>query len=248
MTSAKMNPLERLPTIPITIQSLAQTPLSQLANLPAEPGIYFAVDEACRVWYIGIADSIRARLAGHDRLDDFRESGVSAIAWKTEYSSPGRRSMERELIERFHPPLNAQHNFNSLPAIDFGLSPDQEIERYFRLRIQQKILELEIELLKPNIVTRCEQMGGKITHRLGTINRQSYKSWAFSEKVAELQEALKQTKKAERENGIATVKSVTVSPVARINAAALSAEVAVFVSQIEDAQPGDDMDSLEEVA
>lgn len=52
MTSAKMSPLERLPTIPITIQSLAQTPLSQLSNLPAEPGIYFAVDEACRVWYI----------------------------------------------------------------------------------------------------------------------------------------------------------------------------------------------------
>ena len=209
-------------------------PLSQLANLPAEPGIYIAVDDANRVWYVGIADSIRERLTNHDRTADFKDRGVTALAWVQEQSPMRRRSLEKELIEYFHPPLNKQHNFNALPSMDLGLTPEQEIERFFRLRVQIKLIELELELLKPNIVTMCEQASGnKILHRLGTISRQLFKSWQYSAETDSKNEALKLARKAEKDNGTAKVKSISVSPVARLNASVLSEEVAILVSSIE---------------
>ena len=141
----------------LDISSLAKISLEQRANLPAEPGVYFAVDDANRVWYIGLADCIRERLAVHDRLSDFKENGVTSIAWRCEGSPQRRRALERELIEFCHPPLNAQHNFHALPALDLGLTPDEEIERFLRLRVQYKLIELELELLKPNIVTALSE-------------------------------------------------------------------------------------------
>ncbi|MBL8215685.1 MAG: hypothetical protein JNK87_33495 [Bryobacterales bacterium] len=182
--SAEPTLLKPLRRPPVEVGALARRPLDHLTNLPATGGVYLALDDANRVWYVGIADSLRTRLQVHDRLSDFEASGAKSIGWKPEENRAVRQVIEKELIEFFHPPLNKQHNFNSLPEVDLGLTPDEEVERFLRLRIRLKLIEMELELLKPNIVTRCEQeYSQKIVHRLGTIRRQSYKRWQFSAEV-----------------------------------------------------------------
>jgi len=218
--------------VPIDIASLPKAPLGQTTILPAQAGIYFAIDNAYRIWYIGIAKSIRERITIHDRIDDFKRSNVTAIAWKAEEENAACRSLEKELIEFYHPPLNCQNNFNRLPAVDLGFTPDQEIERFLRLRVQLKLIELELETLKPNLVTRCEQAGGKIDHPLGSIRCQTYKSWQYSDEIELLKLKLQGLQKNDRESGAAKVKSEKIGPVARLNGDALSREVAVFLARI----------------
>jgi hypothetical protein len=239
----KMVSVQQLRQQPINVSSLANVPLSQTSMLPAENGVYLALDNAGRVWYVGIAQSIRGRFAPHDRMNDFRESQVTSIAWKSERTEAASRSMEKTLIEFFHPPLNFQHNFNELPAIDLGLSPEQEIERFLRLRVQLKIIELELELLKPNMITRCEQSGGKIAHRLGSIRCNSYKSWQYSEEVEVLKQKLKVLQEEERTTGKAAIKSESVSPVARLNGDAISNAVCILLAQIDQQDEQSDFSS-----
>lgn len=226
--------IPKLRTPPLDIEALPKLDLAGLANAPAQPGIYLAIDDAGRVWYVGIADSLRQRLSSHDRLDDFRTHGVSCIAWLNESLPGNRRQIEKDLIEFCHPPLNNQNNFNCLPTFDYGLSQEQEIDRFFRLRIQQKLIELEIERLKPNLVTYCQLAPQrKIMHPLGNVQAQSYKSWKFSEELEERKRQLCEAEKTEKESGVAKVKSISISPVARIAARVLSDEVAIWISQLE---------------
>ena len=217
--NAGLSPLRQAP---IDIGKLATAPLGHTSVLPDSAGVYIAIDTAARVWYVGLADSVRERLTVHDRLTDFKNKGVTSIAWHAEEDSKKRRQLEKELIEFFHPPLNFQHNFNEWPQSELGLSPDAEIDRFLRLRIQLKLIELELEALKPNIVTRCDQAGGKIAHQLGTISYSTYKSWQFSEEVDLLKIRLSRLQKDEKENGTAVVKSERTSPIARLSGTALS--------------------------
>ncbi|HYI92246.1 MAG TPA: hypothetical protein VEX68_01755, partial [Bryobacteraceae bacterium] len=216
--------LPRLQPSPVDVYSLAKVPLGNTASLPAEPGIYFAVDDSSRVWYAGIAECIRSRLCAHEKMDLFKqENRVTCIAWMTERDEGHRRELERKVIECFHPPFNLHHNFNQLPEIDLGLTPDQEITRFFELRAQLKLIELELEALKPNLVTRCQQQyGGKITHAYGSVHCVTTKSWEFSPDVEALKQKLSDAQRQEKETGVAKVKATKVSPVCKLNADALS--------------------------
>lgn len=212
-----------LPVAPIDLASLARLPLEQRAGLPATGGVYLAVDNATRVWYVGLAESLRDRLATHDRLQEFREKSATAVLWITESSEAKRAELERKLIDYFHPPLNNRLNFNSLPAIDLGLSPDEEVDLFLQVRHELKRLELLVEHLKPNIVTRCQQSSdSRIVHPLGTIRVQSYKTWDFSEEVESLKTNLSKLQKDEKENGKAKVRSESDSPVVQLNASELA--------------------------
>src|SRR5262245_16662461 len=91
--------LPLLPKPPLETGSLGRASLGEPEKLPAEPGVYLALDNAGRVWYVGIAESIRARLAAHDRTDDFRASHVTAIAWKSVQEPSERRRLESDLIK-----------------------------------------------------------------------------------------------------------------------------------------------------
>jgi hypothetical protein len=151
--------------LPIQIDALARVALPSPEMLPDCPGIYFALDNADRVWYIGMAESsIRDRVKAHDRMSDFKRKSVTCIAWES-VERLACRGREAALIDFFHPPLNDVKNFNRMPEYDLGLTPEQEIERFLRLRIRLKVIELELEKLKPNIVTRCDQSGGKIQRK-----------------------------------------------------------------------------------
>jgi excinuclease UvrABC nuclease subunit len=231
-----MNHVERLPSPPIDIPALARVSFGEFASLPALGGIYLATDEANRVWYVGIADSLRGRFAAHEKLEAFKGKGASTIAFTTEQDAERRRALEKTLIEFFHPPLNLQHNFNSLPAADFGMTPDEEIERFLRLRIKLRLIELELEALKPNIVTRCEQSGGRVEHTLGSITAQRYKTWTFSLETEELRDRLKKAQELEKKNGVAQVKGQSLSPVARISAQALSKSVQILISSFSEGE------------
>ena len=104
-----------------------------------------------------------------------------------------------------------------------------------RLRIRLKVIELELEKLKPNIVTRCDQSGGKIQHRLGTIRAQGYKRWTYSEAVDLVNAQPKTKKKAEELDGTA-VAEIRVSPVAKIIAEAMSEELAEYLDRLMDSE------------
>jgi hypothetical protein len=139
----------------------------------------------------------------------------------------------------FHPPLNDQHNFNELPRADFGLSPEEEIERFFQLKIDWKMINLELAALAPNIVSQCEQAGGKILHQNGSLWCGTAQSWQYSEECERQKEQVLQRQKDERENGTALVTSEKTSPRYKLNANALAAEVATrFAALFEDQAAG----------
>jgi hypothetical protein len=217
-----------LPKSPFDVARLGRAPLGEPSFLPASGGVYLAIDTANRVWYVGKAESsIRERLAGHEKLTEFKEKEATLIAWQTEADEERCSQLEKAAIEHFHPPLNFQHNFNELPRAAFGLSPDEEIERFFQLRINSKIIELELAALEPNIVTHCQQAGGKITHLHGTLWYQTVPSWKYSEECEEQKQQLLQRQKQERESKVASVKAETTSPRYKLNSCALAPEFAI---------------------
>jgi hypothetical protein len=234
---------------PLEIADLAKAPLNQLDLLPASAGVYFAVDSAGRVWYIGRAGSIRERLREHNQMPKFREHGVTLVAWQPEADDTRCGALEEELIKCYHPPLNFQHNFTELPRIDFGLSPDAEVERFLRLKIQLKLIMLEVAALSPNIVTQCERAGGKISHQLGTVTYQTYESWQFSKEAQKLKQELLQRQKDEKEDGRAVVISLTTSPKAKPDPSSMFSELAIRLSPLfeaDSAQGTDEGEAVEE--
>ena len=223
---------------------MGAAPLGQPQFLPAAAGVYLAIDAASRVWYIGLAESIRERLSVHEHFGDFREKKVTAIAWQAESDAELRRALEKTAIEYFHPPLNVQHNFNELPRTELGLSPEDEIERFFRLKIQAKLIELELAALSPNVVSQCETAGGKIAHQLGTISYQTYPSWRYSEETESLKQDLLQ-RQQERENGRAIARSEKMSPVTKLNGAVLASEIAILLSAVLETDNAEGFDEIE---
>ncbi len=214
--------LERLLESPVSIGKLPRLPLLALSGLPDTGGVYFALDQGERVWYVGLAMSLRQRWRAHEHLEACRGNGVENIAWSECSSDSTRKELERKCIKFFQPPINDRMNHPELPTIAFGLSPDQEVERFIRLQIQKRLIDMELEMLKPNLVSHCQaRPDGKITHALGTITAQVYRSWLFSSEVDRLAQELKDQKASEKVECVATVKSTKLSPVTRVNPIAL---------------------------
>lgn len=60
--------------------------------------------------YFGQADDLKARIPCHDRWDDARRAGVTHVmAHSTQGGLEIRCDEERDLIQRWKPPLNVQH-------------------------------------------------------------------------------------------------------------------------------------------
>jgi hypothetical protein len=214
---------------PFQISKLAKAPLNQLEMLPAAAGIYFAIDDASRVWYVGLAISLRDRLKTHPRMVDFKTWCVTAIAWK-EVDEAKCADVERAAIEFFGPPLNLQNN-NAFPRAATGLSPDEEIERYLRLKLEAKWIVLELESLKPNIVSHCQEAGGEVAHPLGTVQMRPYPSWQFSSAVEEQQQKLTDLRKQEQDSGLA-VRIEKTAPCVRLNRNVLAEQIAVYLTPL----------------
>jgi hypothetical protein len=199
-----------------SIEKMAKVLLGDHDNLPDAPGIYFAIDSAKRVWYVGMSTSLRVRHQNHEKLGDFKTKDVQHIAYLV-CEKQDLREYEVCYITKFQPSLNKQHINKVLPLVDVGYSEDQFISRYREIKLQTKLLEQEMEHLKPNLVTLLEASGGKISdENLGfTGCIVVKKTWQYSQKVqvekATMKEAIKKLEKQEKENGTAQV-TVTTFP------------------------------------
>jgi hypothetical protein len=60
--------------------------------------------------YVGQADNFQARLPRHERLDDAIRAGASiVVAHTTPNGETARLAEERDLIQKWNPPLNTHH-------------------------------------------------------------------------------------------------------------------------------------------
>ena len=201
-----------------SIKKLGKVLLGDHQNLPDNPGIYFAIDSASRIWYIGIStSSLRKRHSQHEKFEDFKTNKVQHICYFVWTDEQDLHEWEIGYIQKFDPPLNMNLTKQNLPKIDLGYSEENYINRYREIKQQLALLEQEMEELKPNLVTLLEQKGGKISDKsLGISGHlQSKKTWQYSVEVEAQKEVIKQLQKHEEETGIATVKSVSTFPVFR---------------------------------
>ena len=79
-------------------------------RLPQTAGIYFAVDNEYKIWYIGKAQNLRARWIGHHRYDQLRKINQK-IPLKLLWLSCNRdettlTELEKYFIDGYHPFLN----------------------------------------------------------------------------------------------------------------------------------------------
>ena len=59
--------------------------------------------------YFGVADNLRARIAGHNRWHDAVRAGATHVFAHTQAGDLIRCAEERALIQQWNPPLNIQH-------------------------------------------------------------------------------------------------------------------------------------------
>jgi len=77
-------------------------------------------------------------------------------------------------------------------------------QRYVEIKEAKKLLELEEDLIKKEILHDLEVAPeGKIANEFGKFNRSTRKTYKYSEKVDELNEMIKMRKVDEEEQGIA---------------------------------------------
>ena len=92
----------------LNLLSLPSIPLEERKGLPACSGIYFAIDSAGEIQYIGRSNNIRQRWSQHHRYSQLEALGSVQVAWLQVSDSLLLPSIEAALIEYFHPCLNSQ--------------------------------------------------------------------------------------------------------------------------------------------
>ncbi|GAB4199354.1 MAG: hypothetical protein Fur006_49960 [Coleofasciculaceae cyanobacterium] len=206
------------------ISSLPRVPINQLKNLPATPGVYFALDDAERIWYVGkaVKQTLRDRLASHERLSDFKVAGVTHIAHLA-MDEGDIDYYEENAKKRFAPPLNVEMSTPHLRRPAFiidGLSPKQQAERFIECkRIIEEIvppLELEMKAYKPNIVSYVEDSGGTAIFPEARFTLTTRKTWLYSCDLERLMLKIKAQQKAEQKTGVAQVVETSTFPVCRL--------------------------------
>jgi len=85
----------------------------------------------------------------------------------------------------------------------------QDLQRYIELRKQIAELEAEAEALKPTLADFVYEAGGKILCGDFVFRTSVSRSWNYSDTVAELQRQLRDKKRDEVEQGVATLKKET---------------------------------------
>ena len=200
--------------LPLDLKKLGSTPLNILDHLPEANGVYLALDNASRVWYVGSSNNIKHRLKSHERLDDFYNAEAIKISFMVTDEYKG---IESQLINFYDPPLNRTNiDFNPPYVPVDGLTPNQCISRYAEITELMAILKAEQDALKPNIISFIEMNandGKRYTGEGFRATLTTRKKYEYSEAVTELENKVKQLKKEETENNTAKVVGETVYPV-----------------------------------
>ncbi|MDD2455392.1 MAG: hypothetical protein PHG96_06940 [Kiritimatiellae bacterium] len=82
-----------------------------------------------------------------------------------------------------------------------------EITRYFELRKRLFEIESQLEALKPAVAEQLRQMNNMARLDGYDLKLSTYTSYDYSPKVADLQQTLNETKRKEREEGVAKIKA-----------------------------------------
>jgi hypothetical protein len=90
----------------LNLSSLPSIPLDERKNLPECSGIYFAINSAGEIQYIGRSTNIRQRWLQHHRYTQLKALGSVQIAWLQVSDSLLLPGIESALIEYFQPLLN----------------------------------------------------------------------------------------------------------------------------------------------
>ena len=79
-------------------------------QLPETAGIYFAVDNDYKVWYIGKAQNLRARWLGHHRYDQLKKinkkNNIKLLWYCCDKHEINLTQLENYFIDKYHPALN----------------------------------------------------------------------------------------------------------------------------------------------
>lgn len=80
------------------------------------------------------------------------------------------------------------------------------LARYFELRMRMMEIDRQLEELKPAVAASLRQQQGVARFDGYELLLEKYAAWNYSQRVAEMQQALNDTKKRERSDGTATVR------------------------------------------
>lgn len=81
-------------------------PTAFFDSVPEAPGVYFFLDEAGEILYIGKAKNIRNRLLGHRRSGAEMLPHIHQVRWEIHRSEKAALARENELLHTVRPPYN----------------------------------------------------------------------------------------------------------------------------------------------
>ena len=82
----------------------------------------------------------------------------------------------------------------------------KEIMRYFELRKQLFEIEAQLEVLKPTVADQLRQMNNVARLDGYDLRLSTYTAYEYSPRVTDMQQTLNETKRKEREEGVAKIK------------------------------------------
>ena len=82
---------------------------------------------------------------------------------------------------------------------------DQALERYVELKREISKLEKELDQIKASIFQAVDGAGGEVTEEAFVLKTQKRPKYKFSDDYETKNKELKELKKAEIENGVATI-------------------------------------------
>lgn len=90
----------------IDLSSLPSIPLTETKKLPACRALYFVLDGAQTVYYIGQTSNLFGRWRNHHLMHYFREIATPCIAWLSLSETEGIKELEIKCIDYFSPLFN----------------------------------------------------------------------------------------------------------------------------------------------
>jgi hypothetical protein len=197
------------------IKKLPKVKISELDFLPTTSGLFFVIDNALRVWYVGTAKNLRDYLKEDQMYSITTNNLISHIAYFQWEDWEDLTDWEIDCLTKFNPPLNLGVEESQLPIADLGYSQSQYLNRYKEIQDMIKILEQEKDELKPNIISLLEESDGKISTSTLKAWISTRKSYSYSLQLESMRREIAEMQKDEELSGVAQVKSVLVFPVVK---------------------------------
>jgi hypothetical protein len=93
--------------------------------------------------------------------------------------------------------------------------PEVSLDEYLRIKSQIDLLQARLDALKPAVVESLSVQGGRMQHAGYEFCVRSRVVYDYSEAVAEAERRCRDLKRAEEQNGTATVRSFSEFPYVR---------------------------------